>query len=247
MIKDRKYTLTIELLKSYKENAIKNSILLIGEAKILLNNKMLPGAYFLACVSIEEGGKALLAFNSVNRNLSNPAVQHVLKMEFETHSAKIVMGLSSLMRKGGTGSENVDYFLDLDLDLYAGREKSLYADINDDNTLTLPETLVPPEVASDSVRLAENALAATIDYISRNQPPKFSNCDDKAYVVSKQSGFQKMMSMPDFLKFYMDIMKSMQYNSEDHFSVTISRYWDEYFSKRKLWGETRSSLSTEKQ
>ena len=240
MIKERKYTLTADLLNGLKQNAIKNATSLLQEAKILLSQRMWARAYFLACVSIEESGKAFIAFNSVNRNLSDPAVQHVLKMELENHGTKSIMGLSSLMRQGGTDPKHIDYFLQLNLHLYAGREKSLYVDINDDTTLTLPETLVRPEAASDSVRLSEHSLAATIEYIANNPPKTFSAHDDKSYTISKKSGVRKMMDTTDFWDFYVDVMTSMQNNLEDSLSVAISRYWDEYYSKGKCWGGVQS-------
>jgi len=240
MIKERKYTITVDMLNGHKDNALKNAALLLEEAKILLVNKKWPGAYFLACASIEETGKAFLAFNSVNRNLTNPAVQSVLKQEFENHKTKIVMGLSALLRKTGTDEKNIEYFLDLNLHLYAGREASLYADINDDNTLTVPGDLVRPDAATDAVRLADHSLTAMIDFFAINEPKKFTAFDDKFFVISKKSGFQEMMNLSDFWWFFIDIMKANPTSPNDHLSIAAARYWDEYYSKRKLWGRVES-------
>ncbi|MFH1008245.1 MAG: AbiV family abortive infection protein [Candidatus Latescibacterota bacterium] len=236
MIKERKYTITVDLLNSHKGNALKNAALLLEEAKILLLHKKWPGAYFLGCASIEETGKASMAFDSVNRNLANPAVQAMLKQNLESHRTKICMGLSALLRKAGTDEKNIKYFLDLNLRLYAGREKSLYADINDDNTLTLPEDLVRPKAATDAVRLADHSLAAMIDFFAANEPQKFTAFDDKFFVISKKPRFLKMMNLSDFWWFLIHVMKTNPNSPNNHFSIAAVKYWDEYYSKEKCWG-----------
>ena len=241
MIKERKYTITADLLTAYKENALRNAALILEEAKILLQSQKWSGAYFLGCASIEETGKAFLAFNSVNRNLANPAVQSVLKLEFENHRTKIVMGLNALLRKTGTDEKNIEYFLDLNLNLYAGREKSLYADINDDNSLTVPEDLVRPEAATDAVRLAEHSLVAMKEFFAANGPQKFTAFDDKFFVISKKRGFQEMMNLSDFWWFFIQIMKENPNSPNDHLSIAAARYWDEYYSRGKIWGGVHSS------
>jgi AbiV family abortive infection protein len=242
MIKERKYTITDKLLRSYKNNAIKNSELLLEESKILLSNNKWPGAYFLACASIEETGKAFLAFHAVNRNLSNPAIQRVLKMDFENHQVKMTNGLSALLLKAGNTEKNIKYFLDLNLNLSAGREKSLYADIRDDNTLTLPKELVRPIAARNAVRLAENSLSATNEYFVNSKPKMFSQDDDKFLLISKKYDFQKMMGLPDFWWFYIDNIKTFNGSETNHWSIAVSKYWDEYFSKNKLWDSARAIL-----
>lgn len=237
MVKERKYTLTPELLSAYKENALRNAALLLDEATILLQNSKWSGAYFLACASIEETGKAFLAFNSTNRNLANPAVQSVLKIEFENHSSKILMGLTTLIRKTGIDKTNVRSFLDLNFHLYAGREKSLYADINDDNTLTVPEDIVRPKAATDAVRLANHSLKTMREFFKTAKPQKFTTFDDKFFVVSRKKSFQEMISKPDFWWFLLEIMKQYPDSPGDHFSIAVAKYWDEYYSKGLVWGK----------
>lgn len=80
--------LTTELLQSYSEAALNNADELIIEAELLHDHKHIARAYFLAVASIEEGGKALLAFDSKNRNLSDPAVRIKLKRSMENHGQK---------------------------------------------------------------------------------------------------------------------------------------------------------------
>jgi AbiV family abortive infection protein len=235
MKKDRKYTITIDLLKEYKENAFRNAQLLFEEAKILLSHNKFPGAYFLGCATIEECGKAFLAFNSINRNLSDPGIQYALKIEFENHVAKIALGLNCLLFKDKIEEKHISQFLDLAINLYFGREKSIYADINDDNTLTLPENLINADIATSATRLAEQSLTATKEYVSIIKPKEISKYDDRFYVISKKSKYQEMIHKPDFWWFHIDIMKSNPDPNIDHLAITVSRYWDEYFLKGKLW------------
>ncbi|MFZ1080554.1 MAG: AbiV family abortive infection protein [Candidatus Kryptoniota bacterium] len=240
MMKKREFTLTVELLNAYKENAIKNSTSLLEESQILFSRNRWARGYFLSCASIEEAGKAFLAFNSVNRNLSNAAVQHSIKLDFENHNMKLLAGLGSLMIKRGTNLATINHFLDINSYLLSGREKSLYADVNNDGTLTLPESLVPPKGAADSIRLAEDSLLATTEYMSNNSPKFFSAMDDKAYTISRNHQIQKLMSTSDFWYFYIDVISSKQSTSEDCLNVAIARYYERFYSKGKLWGKEKA-------
>ena len=71
--------LTATLLLSYSEAALRNADELLSEASLLRDHDHMARAYFLAVACIEEAGKALLAFDAQNRNLSDPAVCTKLK------------------------------------------------------------------------------------------------------------------------------------------------------------------------
>ena len=87
--KDRDYDLNFEFLDSYQKAAIDNADSILDEAKLLLSNNHYARAYFLAVASIEETGKAFMAFSSKGRNLNNVALHKKLKEMFENHSQKI--------------------------------------------------------------------------------------------------------------------------------------------------------------
>ena len=89
MKKVRKYIIDENLLKRYYPAALQNAKLLLEESNKLLELKSYARSYFLACASIEEIGKALMAFSGLGRNLNNPGTQSSLKKAFEDHSAKI--------------------------------------------------------------------------------------------------------------------------------------------------------------
>ncbi len=81
--------MTGELLRSYSEAALRNAAELLVEASLLRDNGHCARAYFLAVACVEEAGKALLAFDAQNRNLSDPAVRTKLKAIMESHGHKI--------------------------------------------------------------------------------------------------------------------------------------------------------------
>jgi len=81
MGKSRKYKIDAELLKRYYPAALQNARLLLDESYKLLELKSYARSYFLACASIEETGKALMAFFGLGRNLNNSATQENLKMK----------------------------------------------------------------------------------------------------------------------------------------------------------------------
>jgi AbiV family abortive infection protein len=86
--------LTTALLRSYSEAALCNADELLVEASLLRDHGHEARAYFLAVACIEEAGKALLAFDAQNRNLSDPAVCTRLKAAMESHAQKINYALS---------------------------------------------------------------------------------------------------------------------------------------------------------
>jgi len=66
--------LTPELLREYSGAALDNASELLAEATLLLQHGHRARSYFLAVASIEETGKALMAFDGQGRNLADPVV-----------------------------------------------------------------------------------------------------------------------------------------------------------------------------
>ncbi|WP_282029502.1 AbiV family abortive infection protein [Paracoccus marcusii] len=92
------------LLQHYSEAALRNADDLIAEATLLRDHDHMARAYFLAVACIEEAGKALLAFDSQNRDLSDPAVCTKLKRSMENHGDKINYALNRAEFAGGSNS-----------------------------------------------------------------------------------------------------------------------------------------------
>ncbi|NOG46277.1 MAG: AbiV family abortive infection protein [Calditrichaeota bacterium] len=135
---ERKITLTEELLVEYYSGALKNSDALIEESNLLFKNKSYARCYFLACSSIEESGKAVEAFLGLGRNLTDPAVQKTLIQNFEDHNKKLLSALMTLLSKPPFPIDKLDLITDISLQLFQGREKSLYTDINK-SEITIPK------------------------------------------------------------------------------------------------------------
>lgn len=89
----KNFRFTPEVLREYSEAALKNASELVEEASLLYAHGHVARAYFLAVASIEETGKALLAFDAQGRNLADSAVTSKLKRAMEDHSQKITEGL----------------------------------------------------------------------------------------------------------------------------------------------------------
>lgn len=80
---------TADMLKEYESAAIRNAEQLHLEAVLLQKNGHHARGYFLAVASIEETGKAALAFKGRGRNLDAPNVIRKLNLDFQDHRSKI--------------------------------------------------------------------------------------------------------------------------------------------------------------
>jgi AbiV family abortive infection protein len=121
--------MTAELLRSYSEAALLNADELLVEASLLHDNGHNARAYFLAVACIEETGKALLAFDSQYRNLSDPAVCTKLKAKMENHAHKINYALSTWALSSPDQRDALQVALDLISHLKHGRCTPTYAPI----------------------------------------------------------------------------------------------------------------------
>ncbi len=162
MKKNREYYLTKQLLAEYKHCALKNGKELLSEAEELLINKRYARAYFLACASIEETGKAYEAFFASERNLEDPSVQTSVKLAFENHATKTISALICLLKNSGITKAIAEYYIELPLILQEGREKSMYVDIRDNGTVTLPKKIVKVTVAENAVSLASKCFGSPV-------------------------------------------------------------------------------------
>lgn len=114
--------------------------------------------------------------------------------------------------------------------LEVGREKSMYVDVLDDGTVTVPNSIVTEKNAEDATRLAAHALKSTIEYISSNNPYQFSRLEDKFLEVSKEKA-TKILEEEDFWEYYVDQVTK---NPQANFTEYLIKYREEYFcTKRK--------------
>ncbi|MDP2981819.1 MAG: AbiV family abortive infection protein [Candidatus Latescibacter sp.] len=229
MIKIRNYILTIELLDAYQNAALKNAGELLEEAQLLFSKAHYAGAYFLSIASIEESGKAYIAFDAKGRNLKDGGVCKKIKEKFENHPNKITAAFSSWITFSDKTKEAIKTCVDLMVQLEYGREKSMYIDVKDNGSvISIPAEVVRPVAARDCVNIAVNCLHHTKLYIQKNVPPKRSSYQDK-FMCIKQSTLTALLNSADFWEFY----SSLPEKGESSWMNAAVTYHDRYYQKKK--------------
>ena len=234
MQKDRKYNIDTHFLDRYSDAAIENAEDLLIDAKILLERESYARAYFLAVASIEETGKAYLAFSCKKRNLSNNGLNKRIKEIFEKHSQKINAAFTGWIAQAENKKQVVDKSLELILHLNLGREKSMYVDANPDNSISIPMRVIRPVAARDSVRLADDCLNQTKYYLAHNEPPSFTAFDDKFFCLRTEK-ITAMTKRADFGAYLLDMITKDGINFS--FSKAIVTYHDKYFCRKISFNE----------
>ena len=84
-----------ELLRDHSLAALANASELVSEALVLHKHSHFARAYFLAVASIEETGKAFLAFDGQGRYFADSGVASKLKHAMEDHSQKITSAFTA--------------------------------------------------------------------------------------------------------------------------------------------------------
>jgi AbiV family abortive infection protein len=200
--------LTSELLRTYSEAALKNADELLVEASLLHDHGHNARAYFLAVACIEESGKALLAFDSQNRNLSDPAICTKLKTSMENHAQKINYALCSWALDSPESRDALMVALDLMLKLKHGREPSMYSDLRTDPVrVQTPSDVVRAVAAGDCIRLAERSLSHAHRHVKEKTPPKVTMAQDRLFAM-KSAKFQEMLSTEDFWWYYISRLEA---------------------------------------
>lgn len=233
MKKIRNYILTTELLEAYQNAALKNASELMEEAKLLLSNKHYARAYFLALSSIEETGKAHLAFDAKGRNFSNGGVCEIIKQKFENHSNKITSAFICWLNstKLSEAEEFIKSATKLMIDLKYGREKSMYIDVKEnDQSISIPSEMVRPIAAENCVSLSYNCLHYTKIYIDKNIPIKRTSYENQL-ICMNQKDLSQMLNTKDFWEFLLSEWKE---GNADWATVTV-KYHSCYHQKKKMF------------
>jgi AbiV family abortive infection protein len=216
--------MTRELLQSYSEAALRNAEELLREALLLLDREHAARAYFLAVASIEETGKALLAFDGQNRNLADPAVCAKLKSTMESHSHKINYALGIWAMNGPDPRKALTVAVDLILDLQRGREPSMYTELRTDpDRVQSPRDIVRGSAATDCARLAGHCLAHAQQHVREKAPAKFTSAHDRLFTM-KPSKYRKVLNTEDFWWFYIARME----RGETDMADAVLQYEQDY-------------------
>lgn len=202
--------LTSTLLHFYSEAALRNADELLAEASLLRDHDHMARAYFLAVACVEEAGKALLAFDAQNRNLSDPAVCTKLRKSMESHGQKINYALSMWAFSNPDQRKALKVALDLVVHVKQGREPSMYSDLRTEpDRVQTPRDVVRDSAARDCVRLAEKCLAYAQRHVIEKAPPKFTTAQDRIFTM-KSSKFQELLNTEDFWWYYISRMGAGQ-------------------------------------
>lgn len=207
--------LTAALLQLYSGAALRNADELLAEASLLRDHGHMARAYFLAVACIEEAGKALLAFDAQNRNLSDPAICTKLKKSMESHGQKTNYALSMWAMSSSDQRKALKKALDLIGHIKFGREPSMYCDLRiAPDRVQMPRDVVRESAARDCVRLAKNCLAYAHRHVIEKRPVKFTTAQDRLFTM-KSAKFQELLNTEDFWWYYISRMEVGQQDIAD--------------------------------
>lgn len=193
---------TPKLLHSFSQAALKNADELLAEASVLRDHGYMARAYFLSVASVEEAGKALLAFDAQNRDFSDPAVCTRLKKSMENHGAKINYALGMWALSGPDQREAMKVAINLISDIKHGREPSMYSELRAaPDRVQIPREIVSESAARSCVRLAKDCLLYAQRHVFEKKPPNFTTAHDRLYAM-KFVKFQEMLKLENFWWYY---------------------------------------------
>lgn len=202
--------LTPELLQLYSAAALRNAHDLRDEASLLCDHGHMARAYFLAVACIEETGKSLFAFDSQNRNLTDPGVCAKLKKSMESHADKINYALCMWAFSSADQRKALKIALNLVYHLKHGREPSMYSDLRSEpDRVQAPREIVRDEAARDCVKLATDCLVYACRHVTEKTPVSFTRDQDRLFTM-KSARFQEMLNTEDFWWFYISRLETGQ-------------------------------------
>lgn len=214
--------------------ALQNANQLLQEASLLYERGFLPRAYFLAVASIEETGKALLAFDAQGRNLKDSAVTSKVRRALEDHSHKISSAFVPELLANPNDKDLVMSLTNLMVQLKSGREPSMYTDIEyGSSKVRNPSGIVRDIAASDCIRLAGRCFVSVSKHIVLKKPISRSRADDQFFTM-KQELVREIFNSADFWWYYIDQLKS----GKGDVATAIVDYRREFMLKGKIFKET---------
>ena len=197
-----KVQITPQILRDYTLAALANASELVAEALVLYKHGHFARAYFLAVASIEETGKAFLAFEGQGRNLSDSSVASKLKRAMEDHPQKISAAFIAWLVASPNKREEVMPAINLMVDLGHGREPSMYTDLLPDSSgVQVPAAVVRKKSAIACIRLATDCLSQTHKHIAEKTPEPRTRTQDQLFAM-KSRQFQEIASTVDFWWYY---------------------------------------------
>jgi len=235
---DNEFRFTVELLREYSAASLSNATELVEEASLLYEQGHVARAYFLAVASIEEIGKALLAFDAQGRNLADSAVTAKLRRAMEDHSQKIAAAFSPMLLSNPNTREVLMPVIDLMIHLTLGREPSMYADIlYAESKVQLPRSIVRDVASKDCIRLSRDCLSNARKYLAET-PRDRTRVEDQLFAM-KLEQFKKIFNKQDFWWYY---IAQCEIGNRD-FAASVITYQREYLSKGNSFERTNRNGS----
>lgn len=230
-VDSNQFRYTAEILREFAEASLQNSIDLVREAILLSENDHFPRAYFLGIASVEESGKAFLAFGGMGRSLQDSAVTSNLRRCFEDHGKKINAGFHAWLLKSPDAREAVMPAIDLMIALKNGREPSMYTDFDYSmGTLKLPSAVVSRRNAEDCIKIATNCLVHTLEHVKSNSPAKRSRAEDELFGI-KDRKLTALLNQEDFWWYYISCLEAGSFD----WAAAVADYRNNYELKGKTF------------
>jgi AbiV family abortive infection protein len=219
------------LLAAYSSAALQNARELLAEATLLYEHGHYARAYFLAVASMEETGKAFLAFDSQRRNFEDPAVCSKLTLSFLDHKGKINGAFYAWLNASGDPSEALMPMVNLMVELARGREPSMYTDVRSDTLeLKVPSALTRDVAAHDCIRLATACIEHTMKHVAEKEPQSPTRAHDQLFALGTHH-LTKLMNTEDWWWFYISEAEA----GRRDFAEAVRRYRSEYVAKGRLF------------
>ncbi len=238
MSEPRNIRFSAELLRDYSLAALANASELVAEASVLYKHGHFARAYFLAVASIEETGKAFLAFDGQGRNVSDSGVASKLKRLMEDHSQKITSAFTAWLIATPNVRESVMPAINLMIDLKHGREPSMYTDIRPDSSMIqIPAAVIREKAAFDCIRLASDCLLHTHIHISEKMPESKTRAQDQLFAM-KAGQFQKIASSEDFGWYYIAQLEA----GRTDFAEAVMSYQENYAKSGLLFRKSSKEV-----
>ena len=218
--------ITAERLEAYQSAAMANAERLLTEAKLLLENRHFPRAYFLAVATIEEVGKAMIAFDARGRNLRDSAVQSKVSRLLADHEAKIRTAFTGFLE--ADARKNAETAVKLIIALQRGREPAMYTDLLSDGSIRSPSAVVAARQAIDCVRLARDCLASAEAHAGSKPPTARTAAQDQWFAL-KSSESMKVVNKEDFWWYFINRMEG----GHKDMAEAVMKYRSEYLLQHR--------------
>jgi AbiV family abortive infection protein len=226
-MKPRHFDLSVEFLREYSIAALSNAKMLYSEAKLLLERSYFARAYFLSIATIEEIGKAVIAFDAQGRKLTNTRVASKIRSQLASHPAKINASFLPWILSSDDPKRDALLAASLSLDLSQGREASIYVDVKPDGkSVQSPLKLVLENHAKSCALIIENTLPAAEEHISHGSPIIRTTADDLFLTLSVDE-LKYILSQEPFLKYFEEEIAKGHIN----FVEIIAKYYKGYCRK----------------